>query len=354
MKSEISVLSMGDIHFGCSRNNTESIIRNMYDMITSHANIDLLLLGGDIFDKQLPFGSDDSNMVTSFMLWLSKFCVKHNIIIRSVEGTPSHDVRQTVGIANIINKSDIPVDFKHYTDITVEYIESLDVRLLFVPDEIRPTITETMKDIHDIIPDEGIDIAIVHGHMNYQLPITLESSYPDDSFDFVRYCVLISHVHNHTSKGKIIAPGSFDRLVFGEEEAKGAIYLKINPNTGLYWTFLENKGAKLFDTIEINDNDISKAKGRLLKKLSKYSSDYLRIVYRDKTLDVKLLASICRENNIILSTKYISDEIEEGEDDIPSDIIEEFSITKDNIYQLLSSEVDVDVVIFDEELSNVI
>jgi hypothetical protein len=119
----------------------------------------------------------------------------------------------------------------------------------------------------------------MHGTFDYQLNdiknipkhSTLEYS------ELVKELIFVGHIHHHSSNGKVIAHGSFDRLGFGEESPKG--YVLVNRAGSINKiSFIENKSAKKYVTVESYNEDLVSLIKRLDKKTKKLETgSYIRI-----------------------------------------------------------------------------
>ena len=97
-------------------------------------------LAGDVFDTLLELNSDDVREIKYWVSSLLKFCAAHDITLRVLEGTPSHDWTQSstfITTANILNLDNL--DLKYIDKVEIEYIEKYNIHVLYIPDEINPT-----------------------------------------------------------------------------------------------------------------------------------------------------------------------------------------------------------------------
>jgi len=356
MKKEIKGIVLSDIHLGNTRNKARDIIRNLISEISKHPNVDIVIIAGDMYDRILSLGSDEAISSISFIEWLVNFCKQNHIILRILEGTPSHDFGQCAVFQEMYS-DDKNIDFRYISDIEVEILSDFDISILYVPDEARKTVAETVQVINKVRDNKDIDIAVMHGQFHYQLPFELESSFEERDFDFVKYFIFIGHVHEFNPKGKIIPQGSFDRLTHGNDGPKGYVRFILNPNTGGSYKFIENKNAKLFDTIVINTSDMVKASAKLQKKLDGYPSDYLRVDVRDEELDTAVLVDIARKRGVSLTIKDSTRKTETDSEEISTVESTQFSITYDNVEKLLMDRVNAStdvLVIMVQELKGLL
>ena len=261
---EIKILNVGDVHLGHARTPTEHILRNLDNCINKPSvldSIDLVTIAGDFFDRCLSYSDPQVGLIES---WITRFliqCAKSNVIVRVLEGTPSHDWRQSAFFEQQARSVGIAVDVRHVTELSIEHIDALDIDVLYVPDKWRPTTTETWIEIQGLLKAHGlekVDFALMHGAFEYQLPeIVTEPSHDSKAFmEIVRYLIFIGHVHICFVNKRIVPSGSFDRLVQGEEGAKGFHIAVVNRKTGNYdLTFHENRLAKIYKSIDLNQFD---------------------------------------------------------------------------------------------------
>ena len=120
--------------------------------------------------------------------------------------------------------------------------------MLFVPDNWDPLPENTYAAMVRRMAEKGltqVDVAYLHGAFEWQYPPQVtEPTHSSAAWEkLVKYCIFVNHVHQHRVRGKIVAPGSFDRLCFGDEESKGYVIHEINPD-GIHYEFIENLKAK--------------------------------------------------------------------------------------------------------------
>ncbi len=354
--NEIGILNISDIHLGHNKNHTTDIVNNLLTMILENMKlikkyVKLLVLTGDEFDRLLTMMNNDSRIIMSFFMKLAAICKANNIIIRCIEGTNSHSYGQMKIIETAIKNSNMDVDFVYYSDLAIEYIPSLDLNVLYIPDELNGNnAAKTLKQVKELLKSkhlEQVDIALMHGAFNYQLPATLESNHSEKEYlAIVKHFIFIGHVHKHSAFKKILAAGSPDRMAHGEEEDKGIVFAlinKSNPKMNSY-KFLVNKYAKTFLTIKVINDDF--------KELITTASKILKSLRPDSHVKFEVDEKNNVIKNNIIELKKMFPKINFTEDKITKEAItifnhkitkvkhiESFSITKDNIIQLINDKV---------------
>lgn len=287
---DIKTLTISDVHFGHGTNPTEDIVKNFdvfFDDYTSKSqfcDLDIIFIAGDLYDRLLDASSDEFHVAMLWLGRLSGFCKRFNIKLRILEGTPSHDWRQSKIACTLQDILKNDVDFKYIDNIEIEYLNDLQLHILYVPDEITGSAKETFRRVKVLMDSMGIekvDIAIMHGMFHYQLPEgigNVQKHNEDDYLNIVRHFINIGHIHTHSVYDRIIAQGSFDRLAHGEEEAKGAVMCIISKTNGNSFFFIENKRAKIYKTIVLKSKDLERSIKQIEKDLAKLpDNSHIRI-----------------------------------------------------------------------------
>lgn len=282
MTSELNIASFGDVHLGHNNTTTVSIIANLdkaFPDTEETGKLDAIILEGDLFDQSL--GLFDPN-VMHIKLWMYRFvrmCKKRDIELWVLEGTPSHDWRQSTYLAFANEAGQVGGKVRYIDKLCIEESERLGT-ILFVPDEWAPETDDTWRQVQQLLDAKGIDkvdFAVVHGSFNYQLPefVTSPKHLPERYLSIVRHVVFVGHVHKASMftlpeyEGRcILAGGSFDRLTHGEEEPKGHWRVRIGGPNGNEYKFVENKGAKIYRTVDCRGLSVEDA----LQKLEEVKS----------------------------------------------------------------------------------
>lgn len=267
--SKLTIMEFGDIHLGHHNTPTEHICRNLIRLLPdtpAMGDVDLLILAGDVFDRQLSFGDLQIGEIQIFVYYLLKLCKKWDIVLRILEGTPSHDWRQSRIFETVNQVSGISCDFKYIQELSIEHIERFNIDVLYIPDEWRPTCDQTWIDVTKIMSHHGldkVDFAIMHGCFPHQMPELLHKQLDmHDSHRYlsiVRELIFVGHIHHHSQYDRILAAGSTDRLCHGEEEPKGCLKVVCHENLTYDINFVENKHAKIYKSIDctgLSGNDL--------------------------------------------------------------------------------------------------
>jgi DNA repair exonuclease SbcCD nuclease subunit len=347
----IKYLVLSDIHLGHNTNKVQEIIENLRKYLVENHKIfkqlDIVFLAGDIFDKLLSNHSKEYIMAIEWLTELILYCGGNNIKLRILEGTPSHDWKQSKLINTVLNKLNINVDFKYIDTLYIETMTDLNLSILYVPDEYKHDASETYLEVLNLLKENNlskVDIAIMHGQFNYQLPmIKLKSSHDEDLYlDIVKYYISIGHIHTPSVFDRIIAQGSFDRLAHGEEEDKGGILITLNKNRPEFM-FIKNKHAKVYKTFTYKTSDVEYIIKALSKEITKLPiGSQIRCIVAN---DVFMNKSIKSLHNMFLGYSIKVEKNNKSEvsntELLEQDTVEEsFNITSDNVKELLFKELD--------------
>lgn len=290
-KKSIWLKSISDIHLGNRRNSASEIIKNLRRAVDDNpetAKLDIIFLAGDVFDTLLNLPDDHLSEIDAWIKHLLTVCVRYDILLRIVEGTPSHDWKQSRRFVDINELWGIGCNLKYFDDLDIEYIPEIDRHVIYVPDQHASTTDKTLAMAQDLMMAKGldqVDIAIMHGHFEYQLPPAAHSQPKHDAKAWcamVREIICIGHDHHHSRFEKIVSQGSFDRLTHGEEEPKGHIEAHLLGDGTAQITFIENEGAKQFISIDVTEpmdmDDLVALVNRRVKDLP--ISSHIRLLVR--------------------------------------------------------------------------
>ena len=227
----MKITFLTDIHIGNPKIHLERIMTSLHkyaypEILTSQ----IVLLGGDFFDCLLNINSDAGIKAIYIIDELIDICMTHNIYLRVLRGTFSHDRYQNrlfVERARTIPElHGIPL-IKVVDTVSVKRFTPYHCDILFCPDD------QPQKDMSQVILDvleanhlDQVDYFCCHGYWDHLLPNNLLNK-PNDCLDYqrleskVRCYIFNGHVHTPSVWNKVVSGGSFERFRHGEEEDKG-------------------------------------------------------------------------------------------------------------------------------------
>lgn len=326
MSRTVRYLTLSDVHLGHPRVPTASIVRHIrtlfgdYKDSSPFANLDLIFIDGDLFDRSVDCGSQDLYDILEFLVSLIHFCDHQGTRLRILEGTPSHDRRQS-RLADFLSKIKPAEgrDVKWIDTLSIERIDDLDLTILYVPDEFSASAEITLGMVRDLLREKGldkVDIAHMHGAFRYQMqniPGKHDTHDEEAYLSLVRYFINIGHIHVYSSYQRIVAQGSTDRLAHGEEGAKGVVLTTIREDGQNYFEFVPNTQATIFKTFEIDDRPVEKTIERLRKELIKFPEEsHVRIKAPRAHAIFSVLPDIRKEFPFLHFTKLTVEEEEEN------------------------------------------
>lgn len=351
MKSTINYIVFSDVHFGHRRTPTVFIIDNLKTTLEPLLNddLDIVFIAGDLYDRLLDNSMPENIHVKLWIHWLLKRCARFNIKLRVLEGTPSHDRKQSTYIDVVKSISSIELDYQYINALSIEHDDDLGIDILYIPDEWHEDPNETLKQVKTLLKEKGlitVDLVIMHGQFAYQIP-NAPASIPKHNeasyLDITKHYIHPGHVHKHSVFERIVAQGSFDRLAHGEEEPKGLIWASISSSGQHHWHFIENKNAFIYRTITVRARTIEDILSYLDKHILRYpAGSYIRIkAIKDHLVfshfeDIKNRYIVYRlsKHGVEEDTPYLI--IDSQADDLTHQC---FSISSENIEQLMTESI---------------
>lgn len=307
-------LWFSDQHTLANNTPTQHVLYNASQFLTrSHdlSEVDLVVFGGDFYDRLVDAAHPDMRLTQH---WIRKFlleCSKHNVIVRVLEGTSSHDREQP---ENFVVQCPKGLDLKWVKELSHERIEALGIDVLYVPDNMGGLSPDVVWDkTLEVLSANNlseVDYVFFHGAFEYQIPLKFSKhSHSETRWQtIVKRHLFAGHVHKPSEYGKIRVSGSFDRLNHGEEHPKGGYEFGWGKAPEDSWTkFWENKNAMPYyrvlqhpeddnETLLDRVNEVIRNK-RLIPKsriqirgkngaLIKGAAEYLKGTYPDYFFDV--------------------------------------------------------------------
>lgn len=262
--SELRIASISDIHLGHPRNNALYIVKNLFDAFPDNVEtgkLNIILIAGDLYDRALMLNDESISEIDSWFVYILRLCVKYDIMLVVLEGTPSHDRGQPKRIRDLNKIANINANMIYVNELSIVYINKFDINVLFVPDECRPTTDLILEDVMDLMREhklDKVDYAFMHGTFDYQVPAVAKCPKHNSNIylNIVDKLIFIGHDHTRSSKDRIFAQGSFDRNTHGDEIPKGHYRAVVRSGKDFNVTFVENKNARSFVTIDVSELNI--------------------------------------------------------------------------------------------------
>ena len=319
MKEPLKIASISDIHFGNKRILSLNIAHNISTfMFPKLEGTDLLIIGGDVFDTSLPFSDEHSNIIVSWIIDLLDQCEKYGVIVRILRGTFSHDRTQCTSFPLYHKKGRYKHSLRYFDTMSCEYIEELDLKVLYIPDDLPYKSSDECLDvIKKMLSDIGwqqVDYVFGHGYFEHMLPPYMphkpKITFTVEQFkDIVRRFILMGHVHHPNKTDNVIFNGSFERLGHGEEEDKGFVYIEdFGRNANI--EFVENKLSTKFLTFDLSEHKyielaISKYEELMLPYVQE-ALIYIRVIHPSSEIR-NVLSKITRVRYPNVNFSHISD-----------------------------------------------
>jgi DNA repair exonuclease SbcCD nuclease subunit len=275
LNQALNIAVFSDVHLGHRRTPTESIIENLKRDIpdtAATADLDVLFIPGDLFDRLLNLPDNTVYEIHAWIARLLKICKRRDIVLRVLEGTPSHDWKQSRLVESINVDVGIGADARHVPELSIEHHERFGMDILYLPDEWSSDNDDTWKQVRQLMAEhrlDQVDFVMMHGQFPYQLPphVNVPTHDPDRYADLARHYVFCGHVHIPSRYRNILVPGSYDRLTHGEEHAKGHWRLRVDPNGDDSVVFHENTGATLYRSIDCTGLEMDAALAMIEREL---------------------------------------------------------------------------------------
>lgn len=345
--SDLKIMVLSDVHLFHDKTPTEHIVNNLIRVVPNNdnmKNMDMIIISGDLFDRAVFLPNGDVWHAHRFIHHLVSVCERYDIVLRVLEGTPSHDWKQSAMVTEIVKERGEKCDAKHVSILSIEHIQRFGLDVLYVPDEWGSGCASTFNEVKELLIQnnlEKVDIAVMHGCFNYQFPANLVGKpdvHDENSYlGITRYLTVIGHYHTPSQFERIYVPGSFDRLKHNEEEPKGHLLITLKPDETFTVEFIENKNAMIYKTFHC----VGKSMNEVIAIVTEFVKDnerqqYIRIIC-DK--DDAVYKGVRELSNLFPFVKFsISlnrDKMKEKKMAKTIDIVKPQAITLDNIEQLL-------------------
>lgn len=283
----LTAILLMDLHWGVIPPDRmrEELKQTLFTKIQTLDNLDMIVIGGDLFDFKQYLSSDVTKYVIEFLADLLESTKDMGTHLYIIKGTRTHDDLQLQTIDKIFNHS--KYSDRVFVYDTVREVEYKGHQILFIPEEYIIDQDEYYKDT--LYSDKKYDLIFGHGMIDKiwyaqiekdnQNDLTKHSSSPVFKVDNLeksgRY-VYFGHIHIHKNYGKnkrFQYVGPFTRWEFGKDDDVGFDYIEYDKDTGnINEEFVVNEMAQVMGTRVLNikeDIELSELNDMLNSIISK-------------------------------------------------------------------------------------
>lgn len=297
-KPKFKGISISDIHLGDKRFD-HITIRNILSklLLEKLKDIDVLFVDGDIFDGIINVNDLMFLDIHGFIVDLLREAARHNVIIRFLRGTFSHDRNQISWIMKLYRELGFKNDVKYYDSIDVEYIQRLGITVGYMPDNLPygnsdQAISILKEKMLKLNKKQTLDYVLFHGSFEHIIRGGVENApkvlFKASQFSFVKKCVFAGHIHTPSIYKNVYYNGSPNRMAHNEEEDKGYLYFE-DFGDCVKVKFVKNDMSPVFKTLDYSaDSDTKSILSDYKKKIDYYTKNYVivyvRIIHPDITI----------------------------------------------------------------------
>ena len=218
---------LSDVHLGHRRTPTAHLLESLENSFPdghATADLDLIIIAGDLFDKGLHYTDPNVRLIERWAIRFLRRCKKYNIALRILEGTHAHDMGQASSFLAFNEAGRLGVDLRYVDRLEIEDMTKLGLSILYLPDEWRANPDETWLEVKAVMGHrKQVDLVVMHGMFDHQVP---DGAFTQPHLcaryeQLVQHYVVVGHIHQPSCHGRILAPGSLDRLAHGEQGQKG-------------------------------------------------------------------------------------------------------------------------------------
>ena len=326
--NELKVVAVGDLHFGNPRLKGEDLYTRLSKYLYPELqDAQLLLLTGDTYDQLTTVSSNAHIYVVRFIRDICSISAQTGMQIRILHGTYSHDRDQVKSLeALAYDKTRVRVINNIEGEILSDWLPqpSDPLKILYIPDNLQyktsSAVVEHIQNIYTCLGWDRADLILGHGAFAHALNCAEEHlppcTYTIDQFKPLvtdTGIIIMGHIHTPSHRANVYYCGSFDRMIHGEEEAKGFYVFTRKDNR---WTsrFCINQDSYKFVTITPKGDTVDKCTADLISKLNdafkSTNTGWVRVVYDEPELR-GVYQKICLSlyPNVIFSGKSSRDTV---------------------------------------------
>lgn len=348
MKHDLTILSASDIHLLNPNTPTYEIIQKLRSAFNKDTlrDVDILMLVGDIFDRRGVLDGGESHEVTLWIAQLLEACEVCDVELIVLEGTPSHDWKQSRWFDTVKEMSGSKANLNYIDTLSIHRSTQHGLSFLCVPDEWRPDTLTTQQEVVQLLAKEGlekVDFALMHGQFPHQLPEHINSPKHDPDFyhSIVKHLIFIGHIHQYSVHDRIVAQGSFDRLTHNDEKPKGHVRVDFSGENYRIQQIVNEK-AKVYHTIDCSGLTIEQSLEKISADCDYPDGSHMRIAALG---DDPVLMGAKAVFDMYPQFKWTTKKTDAKPKKIKANsdlfkVEEVVSITKDNVAELLAKELE--------------
>ena len=265
-----SIMHLSDMHIAERSQDQDDMADAMVAFITDcivnripkDAPLKAIDVDGDMLDHAIRLYQPAFKAFLKVLSFLIHVCAENDIVLRIMNGTWEHDHGQLRYVEDLRDVMSPDCNLRVIDRIELEYIPELDLRYLYIPDDMP---YESSQEIVDVVLEkmrelgwDYVDYACVHGFFDFTVPPVARAAqkiiYSESQFPFVRKLINAGHVHLHQKNGKVISNGNVDFIRFGETGPKGAVLVIDKKDQGASSIFLENQFSAPYITLTYGDD----------------------------------------------------------------------------------------------------
>lgn len=271
-KEKYSIFSITDLHMGNNIVKSDVMLRNYTSFLRDNMEVisksDVFLITGDLTDSLLYTNSQAYKDTLSLMMHISRICVKLDLVLIYLEGTPSHEARQMENIHHTITNMFTELEFRYHNTLSYHTLPKLDMTYITVPDNISIDDEALFRDTLGLMRNEDKKkVDFIFSHQEYEEIL----SYPSVGIkstalwsNLVNYYIINGHIHQFSLRDKVITTGALDFITHGDEELKGGVLITVD-NSIAKFRHIKTKHYTKFKTLILDDDNLESIVNKIYK-----------------------------------------------------------------------------------------
>lgn len=344
---KVKIFCISDLHFGHPTVKAETMYGNykkyLLDNMELILNSDIFSITGDITDSLLYTNSMEYGFFQKFIMDISRMCNRLNKILIYTYGTPSHEMEQMNNMSKLIRDEYPDLEYYYHTTIEYNYIESLKMSYIAVPDQSAPTDDELYSKVSSLLREKGLrKVDFLFTHTDYEEAVIYPTVGVKSTAlwsNLVNYYVINGHIHYHSIRDSVVTVGALEHMVHGDDEIKGGVYITIK-NYLKSAKHIPTRHFSIFKTLTATDDNRTSVINKIKSIYKSETNPYFIRVLGE--LPPEVVRSLSKERPLMtLKVVRPKSNIEKiMKEDVDIKTIREISITPTNIRTLLRQELE--------------